>query len=770
MNSIEENSTLFLDFDPAYEQLTIHNITTIQGDTSTRQLKAESIRVLDRETELEYQIFNGTKSASIILEDIRMGDIIEYSYSIKGINPVFQKSYYGRNTVQWSVPVQEYNLRLLHPQNRPVNIKYHKTDLKPEVFQRNQQVEYRWTSKNPPVITGEGQLPDDFTLYPWIQFSEADTWQDVVQWALPLYQPDIKPGPELQAIVKQMAIDYPSQELRSAAVLQFAQEQIRYLGIEIGSGSYVPNPANLVLQRRFGDCKDKTMLMITLLKALGIEAYPALVNTKLHNGISEWLPSATAFNHVMVYAKLNNKAYWLDPTRQPQKGSLDRIYQPDYGLALLIKADSNSLYQMPSAKIYKKSIVDDWTFNETDSSATYKITTLYRGRSADYIRQKLASKPLRETQESYLNYFAKIYPSIVLEKPFNIIDDTEKNEVQVEEVYLIPNIWEEGKDQQGKLGADFYPVDLFDYSKKPKILHRKQPLALEHPIYIEQKTQIHLGDGWDLEDTHVKLKNPGFNFEKVTKYTAGVLHLDYQYRSKSNTIKLEDLKHYLTDLETMDDDLGYSLWKYGAEFNAESDTEEINWTLVILFILASSIFLMLSIWVYQHDSNKPMLPEQMKDPKLSGIRGWLLLPALAVIINPLQIMKSLYSDILPSLSLPIWNQLTQTSGEMYHSAWAPILILETLVNLGLLFFAFAIIVLFFQKRRTLPKFYISFLAMSLVFVLIDHLTLMNFKPIADQLTSADTRDTTRTVISSLIWISYFMTSKRVKATFVEPKK
>ncbi len=99
-----------------------------------------------------------------------------------------------------------------------------------------------------------------------------------------------------------------------------------------------------------------------------------------------------------------------------------------------------------------------------------------------------------------------------------------------------------------------------------------------------------------------------------------------------------------------------------------------------------------------------------------------------------------------------------------------ILILETLVNLGLLFFAFAIIVLFFQKRRTLPKFYISFLAMSLVFVLIDHLTLMNFKPIADQLTSADTRDTTRTVISSLIWISYFMTSKRVKATFVEPKK
>jgi transglutaminase-like putative cysteine protease len=725
---------------------------------------------LDRETELEYQIFNGTKSASIILEDIRVGDIIEYSYSIKGINPVFQKSYYGRNTVQWSVPVQEYKLRLLHPQSRPINIKYHKTDLTPEVFRKNQQVEYRWISKNPPVISGERQLPAAYTLYPWIQFSEANTWQDIVQWALPLYQLDVKPGPKLQVIIEKISKSHPSQEQRVTAILQFVQEQIRYLGIEIGSGSYVPNPANLVLQRRFGDCKDKTMLMITMLKAFGIEAYPALVNTDLHNGISEWQPAATAFDHVMVYAKLNNKAYWLDPTRQPQKGNLDRIYQPDYGLALLVKADSISLSQMPPAKIYKKIIVDDWTFNETDSSATYKITTLYRGNSADYIRHKLASKPLKETQETYLNYFAKIYPSIVLTQPFNIIDDTEKNELQVEEVYSIPNIWEEGKDQQGKLGADFYPVDLFDYSKKPKILHRKQPLALEHPIYIEQKTRIHLGDGWDLEDTQVKLQNTGFYFEKNIKYTAGVLQLDYQYRSKSRAIKLGDFKQYLTDLETMDDELGYSLWKYGAEFNVESDTEETNWTLVILFILAGSIFLMLSIWVYRHDSNKPVLSEQETKSEHAGIRGWLLFPALAVIINPLQIMNSLYSDILPSLSLPIWNQLTQTGSEMYHSAWAPILILETLVNLGLLFFAFAIIILFFQKRRTLPKFYISFLALSLVFVLIDHLTLMNFKPVADQLTSADTRDTTRVVISSLIWISYFMISKRVKATFVEPKK
>ncbi len=596
-------------------------------------------------------------------------------------------------------------------------------------------------------------------------------WQDIVQWALPLYQIGDEPGPELQTIIENIAKSHPSQEQRITAVLQFVQEKIRYLGIEIGTGSYTPNPANLVLQRRFGDCKDKTMLMITLLNAFGIEAYPALVNTNLRNGITKWHPAATAFNHVMVYVKLNNHAYWLDPTRVPQKGSLNNIYQPDYGSALLVKADSNSLVQMPPAKVYKKTIVDDWTFNESDGTATYKITTEYRGSFADYMRHKLASKPLKETQKTYLDYFAKIYPLITSKQPLNIIDNIENNKLKVEEVYEIPNIWKESKEQKGKLRTDFYPADFFDYSRKPQIIYRKQPLAIEYPVYIEQKTRIHLGEGWNLKNSRVKLHNAGFYFLKNAQYKAGVLDLDYTYRSKSDAIKVDDLKQYIADLETMENELGYGLWKYGTEFNVQSaEADEINWALVILFVLAASIFLVLSIWVYRYDTNQPILSEQKSESENAGIRGFLFLAALAVIIKPFKIIYILYSHSLPSLSPPVWNQLTQTGSEFYHAGWAPILILETLGNLGLLFFASAITVLFFQKRRTLPKFYISFLMLNLAFVLIDQLTVMNFKPVADQLKSADTLDTTLTTVSSLIWIAYFMTSKQVKATFIEPKR
>ena len=74
---------------------------------------------------------------------------------------------------------------------------------------------------------------------------------------------------------------------RAAAVLQLVQREIRYLGIEVGAGSHAPCAPALVCQRRFGDGKDKALLMVALLEALGVEAAPALVDTDVDADLLE---------------------------------------------------------------------------------------------------------------------------------------------------------------------------------------------------------------------------------------------------------------------------------------------------------------------------------------------------------------------------------------------------------------------------------------------------------------------------------------------------
>src|SRR5208282_5268181 len=70
----------------------------------------------------------------------------------------------------------------------------------------------------------------------------------------------------------------PGREQQILTVLQFVQDEVRYFAIEIGASSEKPADPSAVFSRRFGDCKDKSLLFVTILRALGIEAYPVLVN------------------------------------------------------------------------------------------------------------------------------------------------------------------------------------------------------------------------------------------------------------------------------------------------------------------------------------------------------------------------------------------------------------------------------------------------------------------------------------------------------------
>jgi hypothetical protein len=88
-NGVHDIADLSFVFDPSFEQLTIHAIRVWREGKATDKLAGAKISVLQRETELEYRIYDGSKTVSVVLEDLRVGDVVEYAYSRRGINPVF---------------------------------------------------------------------------------------------------------------------------------------------------------------------------------------------------------------------------------------------------------------------------------------------------------------------------------------------------------------------------------------------------------------------------------------------------------------------------------------------------------------------------------------------------------------------------------------------------------------------------------------------------------------------------------------------------------
>src|SRR5262249_5331409 len=103
--------------------------------------------------------------------------------------------------------------------------------------------------------------------------------------------------------------------------------EIRYFSVSLGESSHRPTAPSAVLKRRYGDCKDKSLLLIALLRALGIEAHPVLLTIGQPRGLDKALPSPQLFNHAIVQVKLGGEAYYLDPTRLGQHGALRNMGQ-----------------------------------------------------------------------------------------------------------------------------------------------------------------------------------------------------------------------------------------------------------------------------------------------------------------------------------------------------------------------------------------------------------------------------------------------------------
>ncbi|MEO7936321.1 MAG: DUF3857 and transglutaminase domain-containing protein, partial [Dokdonella sp.] len=275
---VDSLATIEIGFDPAYQTLELNAIDLIRNGHTNSRLADATLRVLQRETELDRRIYDGSKSATIFLEDVRVGDIVDYSYTVHGRNPVFADREFGALGLRFGVPLARIHSRLLASAKTDLHITPRNSTIEAHVRKRNGLVEYEWDQRNVAPLNVDADAPPWHDPFPSVQWSEFADWSAVNRWAAPLYAVPKTLSPALAAEVDRIAKAEPTPEGRLLAALRFVQGEIRYLGVEIGPGSHAPNPPDQVLARRFGDCKDKAMLTVTLLDRLGIEAHPALVN------------------------------------------------------------------------------------------------------------------------------------------------------------------------------------------------------------------------------------------------------------------------------------------------------------------------------------------------------------------------------------------------------------------------------------------------------------------------------------------------------------
>lgn len=559
---VKDAAHVTINFNPAHEKLTIHKLAVYRDGEEINQLDQAEISVLQRESELEYQIYDGSKVVNIFLKDIRKGDVIEYSYTYDGFNPVFKGKYYSFQPIQWAVPVQHLVKRILMPKDRPLYINNVKTDLEPTTTEVGEFTEYRYELNDIPAIVPDSYIPYWYIVYPEIQFSENQHWHEVVEWALDLYQLPDELSEDLQKKVNAIAAKTQDPKERLRAAFDFVQNDVRYLGIQVGQGAYKPNDPNLVFERRFGDCKDKSLLFVTMLKALGIEAYAALVHADLAHSIDLFAPSPIIFSHVITQVILDDNAYWLDPTLSNQFGPLEEMYLPEYKRALLIKPGIEGLVDVPVNKFTKPhiSIHERFDLREgVNKQAALDVITTFRSWRADSQRTTFESQSLEEIAKIAINYYGSEYPAIAHKEDIVVTDNKETNEIVLKESYLIDEIWKTDEKKE-RFEIQFYPLSIYNYITSPENSVRSMPLALFYPLIIDYQIKVLLPEAWDIEPHEVAIRDKGFSLDVNTAYQNQVLTLTYRYEALADHVPAEFIKEHVNNINMARTNLAYEIY------------------------------------------------------------------------------------------------------------------------------------------------------------------------------------------------------------------
>jgi len=278
---------------------------------------------------------------------------------------------------------------------------------------------HTWEQRNLPWIESEDHSPEWHLLTPQlaVTYFPASTatglrplkdWASVSGWMASLADPQTKVTPAIQAKADQLTAGIVAPLDKIRAIAAFVQ-QTNYISVQLNitrGGGYTPHRAEDILAKNYGDCKDKSTLMKSLLAAAGIDSHLVSIFSGARDFVRPEWPSTMQFNHMILAIRPPDgvelptvathpslgRLLFFDPTDAlTPVGDLPEDEQGSY--ALVIAGDRGDLVRVPRAPIAANRIASVTTaVLDANSSIQAKTRRQYFGQSASQLRYALKNQ------------------------------------------------------------------------------------------------------------------------------------------------------------------------------------------------------------------------------------------------------------------------------------------------------------------------------------------------------------------------------------------
>jgi len=221
-------------------------------------------------------------------------------------------------------PILEKRYVLRLPADKRLHAEVYNGALYSSVTYDDETTEYAWWGLDLPAQVHEPRQPSASDIVPKVVMATAASWEAKSRWFFDVNSDQFEVTPAIQEkvdeILKDQGLSRADEELKAKALLHWVAQNIRYSGQTMGEGEgFTLHSGDMIFEQRSGVCKDIAGMLITMMRAAGMDSYAAM--TMAGSRIDE-VP-ADQFNHCVTALKLEDGTFRMyDPTWVPYNNDI----------------------------------------------------------------------------------------------------------------------------------------------------------------------------------------------------------------------------------------------------------------------------------------------------------------------------------------------------------------------------------------------------------------------------------------------------------------
>ena len=318
----QDNDTLECYFILPYDSIEVSDLEIIKADGTVIPVNvtANSNESIDS-SQMQENIYDpNSKVLQVNIPGLEVGDIIHSVIRSTILRPVMPGQYAESFQLEGDADVRHLSLEIHAPVDRPLKHIVLRDEIAKTVTYSTypgtaDTTVHHWEVNNVPPMIDEPAMPSEGQVAQRLLVSTIPDWQAVSQWYWELSTPHLQATTsEMEKNVNQIIAGATTDLDKVKALFYYVSNQIRYMGVtpEQDRPGLEPHDVKLTFEKKYGVCRDKAALLVSMLRMAGLEAYPVLTN--VGDKLDQEVPSAF-FNHAIVVAELKNgDDLLMDPT------------------------------------------------------------------------------------------------------------------------------------------------------------------------------------------------------------------------------------------------------------------------------------------------------------------------------------------------------------------------------------------------------------------------------------------------------------------------